>query len=144
MKWLVTYASIIPDNFIVPFLQEIACHRSSSRMEAVIWSNENLLHKADLSVRSNPTRCYEKWNLRPSRRKPLLSRLLHHWSIINHEPLCDPADSPPWLLAPDRPANRTSHLRSESGVVHWRLLGMFTVHHIITSLHLHVRFNTKI
>jgi hypothetical protein len=29
-------------------------------------------------------------------------------------------------------------------VVHWRLLCVFPVHHIITSLHLHVRFNTKI
>lgn len=43
--------------------------------------------KAGLSVRSNPSCCYEKWNPRSSGSKSLLSRLLHHRPVINQEPL---------------------------------------------------------
>jgi len=46
-----------------------------------------LLFMASLSVRSNPSCCYEKWNPRSSGSKPLLSRLLHHRPVINHKPL---------------------------------------------------------
>lgn len=81
--------SKIPDNFIVHVRQELACHaRPTSSRVAVIWPNENSPScKAGLSVRSNPSCCYEKWNPRSSGSKSLVSRLLHHWPVINHEPL---------------------------------------------------------
>jgi hypothetical protein len=78
--------SEIPDNFIVHTRQELARHaRPTSSMVAVIWPNENFPScEAVLSVRSNPSCCYEKWNLRSSGSKSLLSRLLHHLRAINH------------------------------------------------------------